>query len=239
MSLAAQSLLSQDAEVNQVADQLRMRITNKAARVGVVGLGYVGLPLIDAFHRAGFAAVGYDVDSEKVDALNRGESYIAHIDGETVSHWREENRFEATDNMGRLREADAVLICVPTPLSDSRDPDLKYVESTTRAVARVLRPGQLVVLESTTYPGTTRDVMTPILTESGLTAGVDFFVAYSPEREDPGNAHFSANTIPKVVGGLDPTSLELATLLYEAAVTTAVPVASCEVAEACKILENT
>jgi UDP-N-acetyl-D-glucosamine dehydrogenase len=141
--------------------------------------------------------------------------------------------------MTRLAEADALLICVPTPLSDSRDPDLTYVEATARQIAASLRPGQLVVLESTTYPRTTRDVVLPILTESGLRPGVDFFVAYSPEREDPGNPDFSASRIPKVVGGLDPVSLEMANTLYAAAVVQTVPVSSCEVAEACKILENT
>ncbi|MCP4096713.1 MAG: nucleotide sugar dehydrogenase [Planctomycetaceae bacterium] len=141
--------------------------------------------------------------------------------------------------MGRLKEADVILICVPTPLTSSRDPDLKYVESTAQAIKQCLRPGQLVVLESTTYPGTTRDVITPILEESGLVAGTDFFVAYSPEREDPGNAHYTAGTIPKVVGGLEPNSTRLATKFYEQAITSVVPANSCEIAEACKILENT
>ena len=141
--------------------------------------------------------------------------------------------------MSRLKEADVILICVPTPLSDSRDPDLKYVEMTTNAIAKSLRPGQMIILESTTYPGTTKDLLLPILENSGLTAGQDFFLAYSPEREDPGNENFTAGTIPKVVGGLEPNSLKLATEFYEQAITQVVPVDSCETAEACKILENT
>lgn len=214
-------------------------IEQKTIKIGVVGLGYVGLPLIDAFVTQGFNAIGFDVDPAKIDALNSGESYIAHISNETIEAWRSKNQFEATLDLTRLSEADAILICVPTPLSDSRDPDLRYVEATTREIAKHLRPGQLIVLESTTYPGTTKDVLLPILNESGLTVGKDFFLAYSPEREDPGNAVYSANTIPKVVGGHEPNSLEVANALYQNAVSATVPVSSCEIAEACKILENT
>jgi UDP-N-acetyl-D-glucosamine dehydrogenase len=221
------------------SEALGKKIENRTATVGVIGLGYVGLPLIDAFVNNGFSALGLDVDQAKVDALNAGTSYIAHIASDTIQAWLDQDKFEATRDMARMAEADALLICVPTPLSDSRDPDLKYVESTARMIAKSLRPGQLIVLESTTYPGTTRDVIVPILCESGLKPGADFFVAYSPEREDPGNPNYSANTIPKVVGGLDSTSLKLASELYSAAVTKTVPVSSCEIAEACKILENT
>ncbi|MCA9028701.1 MAG: nucleotide sugar dehydrogenase [Planctomycetaceae bacterium] len=218
---------------------LKAAIENKTANIGVIGLGYVGLPLIDAFVNAGFRATGFDVDQAKVDSLNAGKSYIKHISSDDVQGWTDKGLFEATGDLSRMAEVDALLICVPTPLNDSRDPDLKYVESTAEAIAKTLRPGQLVVLESTTYPTTTRDVMLPILEKSGLTAGEDFFVAYSPEREDPGNQHYSASRIPKVVGGLDPTSLELAAALYGHAVVEVIPVSSCEVAEACKILENT
>jgi UDP-N-acetyl-D-glucosamine dehydrogenase len=223
----------------RMAADVKSKIADKSAVVGVIGLGYVGLPLIDAFINAGFAAIGFDVDQAKVDALNAGRSYIKHISSDAVAAWSKEGRFEATADMGRLKEADALLICVPTPLSDSRDPDLKYVELTGEAIAKSLRPGQLVVLESTTYPTTTRDVLLPILETSGLKAGKDFFLAYSPEREDPGNPDYSASRIPKVVGGLDEVSLEVATDLYSHAVVEVVPVSSCEVAEACKILENT
>ncbi len=214
-------------------------IQSKTCTVGIIGLGYVGLPLIDAYIKAGFSTIGFDVDQKKVDMLQAGNSYIAHIEHTTIASWLAQKRFDATVDMTRLQEADVILICVPTPLSDSRDPDLKYVETTTRAIAESLRPGQMIVLESTTYPGTTKDVLLPILQESGLTASKDFFLAYSPEREDPGNPDFTAGTIPKVVGGLEPNSLKLATLFYEQAITQVVPVNSCETAEACKILENT
>ena len=219
--------------------QLRRRIERNEAVVGVVGLGYVGLPLVDAFVKAGISAIGYDVDRQKIEKLERAESYIGHIPSEKLQDWREKNAFKATSDIAQLADADAILICVPTPLTDSRDPDLSYVIQTCKAIASVLRPGQLIVLESTTYPGTTRDVVLDELSASGLEVGTEFFVAYSPEREDPGNAHFSAAKIPKVIGGIDAKSLELATQLYEKAVAEVVPVSSCEVAEACKILENT
>jgi UDP-N-acetyl-D-glucosamine dehydrogenase len=212
---------------------------NRTALVGVVGLGYVGLPLIQAFVRAGFRTLGFDVDQQKVDRLLRAESYISHIPSNWIGACLAEGKFEPTSDMRRLAEPDAILICVPTPLSETRDPDLSYVESTARSVAASLRPGQLVVLESTTYPGTTRDVVLPILAESGLQVGEDYFLAYSPEREDPGNPSYTASRIPKVVGGIDRTSRDLAATLYGQAVVEVVPVSSCEVAEACKILENT
>ena len=211
----------------------------QTARVGVVGLGYVGLPLLRAFIRAGFSAIGFDVDETKVQKLNAGQSYIGHIPSQWIREWIEMRRFEATADMGRLNEPDAILICVPTPLNESRDPDLQYIEGTTAAIARVLRPDQLVVLESTTYPGTTREVMLPVLEKTGLKCGQDFFLAFSPEREDPGNPNFSAERIPKVVGGIEPRSTQLAVALYSHAVVQVIPVASAEVAEACKILENT
>jgi len=245
------------------AAQLRRAIDDKTARVGIVGLGYVGLPLARTFVAAGFRVLGFDVDAGKVEKLRRGESYIGHIPGEWIKECIAAGRFEPTADMALLREPDAILICVPTPLSANRDPDLSYVEQTARQIAAAIRPGQLIVLESTTYPGTTRDVVLPILLASGkrklpdhsqspeapddreadasrspLLAGHDFFLAYSPEREDPGNANFATSRIPKVVGGLDPASRELAVALYSAAVAQVVPVSSCEVAEACKILEN-
>lgn len=225
--------------IEQSAAETFTAIENRTAKIGVVGLGYVGLPLIDAFYNAGFASLGFDVDDNKVSALNDGNSYIEHIPSSTIKSWIDDNKFEATVELSRLSEPDVVLICVPTPLSTSRDPDLKYVESTAESIAQVLRPGQLVVLESTTYPGTTKDVMVPILEKSGLKAGKDFFVAYSPEREDPGNPDFAAKNIPKVVGGFGEESLKLATALYEKAVSAVVPVSNCEIAEAAKIVENT
>ena len=219
--------------------QWKQKVLDRDCLIGVIGLGYVGLPLISAFYNKKYKTLGFDVDASKIESLNRGQSYIKHISDEEVTNWRENGQFEATCDLSRLSEPDVLLICVPTPLSDSRDPDLTYVEQTTRAIAKVLRPGQLIVLESTTYPTTTRDVMLPILEESGLKVGEDFFLAYSPEREDPGNVDYTAAGIPKVVGGNDPVSLDLAVALYSQAIVKVIPVSSCEVAEACKILENT
>ena len=222
-----------------MSNQLAQKIQDKSALVGIIGLGYVGLPLMSAFVRAGFRTIGFDVDQNKVDMLRAGKSYIKHIDSAAVTKLINEGQFDPTADLSRMAEADCLLICVPTPLNDSRDPDLSYVESTTRAIAATLRQGQLVVLESTTYPTTTRDVMLPILNEKGLKAGEDFYVAYSPEREDQGNPDYSAAGIPKVVGGLDEISGQLAEDLYSQAIVKIVRVGSPEVAEACKILENT
>ncbi len=218
---------------------LEQAITTKTAKVGVIGLGYVGLPLIRAFVGAGFSTLGFDVDESKVARLLAGQSYIAHIPSAWIAECVSRGAFQPTADMRRLAEADAILICVPTPLNESRDPDLQYIEDTARQIAATLRRGQLVVLESTTYPGTTREVVLPILATSGLEVGEDYFLAFSPEREDPGNPNFTAQSIPKVVGGIDPKSGRLAELLYSQAVVRVVPVSSCEVAEACKILENT
>ncbi len=231
--------MSAVAELSRTADILKEAIERKTAKVGIIGLGYVGLPLVNAFIKAGFEVIGFDVDPQKICMLEAGTTYIKHVPSSWISGWIEGQQFTPTCEMRRLSEADCILICVPTPLTESRDPDLSYVESTARQIARTLRPGQLIVLESTTYPGTTRDVVLPILSQSGLVAGEDFFLAYSPEREDPGNANYTASTIPKVVGGLDAISLGLAQALYAHAVVETVAVSSCEVAEACKILENT
>ncbi|QDU00959.1 UDP-N-acetyl-D-glucosamine 6-dehydrogenase [Gimesia chilikensis] len=222
-----------------MANQLEQAIKDKSAIIGIIGLGYVGLPLIDAFVNTGFKTMGFDVDQNKVDQLQAGKSYIKHIPSETVAKWIAKEQFEATADFSRMKEADALLICVPTPLTTSRDPDLTYVENTAKVIAETLRPGQLVVLESTTYPTTTRDVMLPILDNAGLKVGEDYYLAYSPEREDPGNPDFSAAGIPKVVGGMDENSLRIASALYSHAVVNVIQVSSPEVAEACKILENT
>jgi UDP-N-acetyl-D-glucosamine dehydrogenase len=228
--------------MTSLLENLHSRIQSKSAVVGIIGLGYVGLPLVKTFIDAGFRCLGFDCDANKVERLRRGESYIAHLPGEWISSCLASGGLEPTADMSRLAEADCILICVPTPLTDSRDPDLSYVEQTARQIAAVLRPGQLIVLESTTYPGTTRDLVLPVLEgrgrQTGLKLGHDFFLAYSPEREDPGNASFSTSRIPKVVGGMDAPSRELAVALYSHAVVQVVPVTSCEVAEACKILEN-
>jgi len=205
----------------------------------VVGLGYVGLPLVREFTRGGCKVLGFDVDPAKVKALAAGRSYIEHIPAAVVKEMVDSGRFTATTDFRQLRRPDVILICVPTPLTKMREPDTSYIESTTRAIAKTLRKGQLVVLESTTYPGTSREVMLPILEESGLKVGRDVYLAYSPEREDPGRRDYSTKTIPKVVGGHDKASLALAVATYQCAIDTVVPVSSCEAAEACKILENT
>lgn len=189
-----------------MANSPECAIREKTALVGVIGLGYVGLPLIRAFVAAGYRTMGFDVDSSKVERLLAGQSYIGHITSEWIYDCIQSGRFSPTADVRRLAEPDALLICVPTPLSESRDPDLGYVEATARQIGETLRPGQLIVLESTTYPGTTRDIVLPILAERGLKVGQDFFLAYSPEGEDPGNPNFSASAIPKVVGGIDPLS---------------------------------
>jgi UDP-N-acetyl-D-glucosamine dehydrogenase len=219
-------------------DPLLAKIENRTACVGIIGLGYVGLPLARAFSSRGFPVLGFDIDPAKITRLHAGESYIGHIPPETVREMLSQG-FEATNQFARLDEPDAILICVPTPLTDAREPDLSYVVNSARAVAACLRPGQLVVLESTTYPGTTRQVVQPILEAGGLKAGRDFFLAFSPEREDPGNAGHSAPAIPKVVGGLEEQALKLGAALYGQVVVRVVSVSSPEVAEACKILENT
>jgi UDP-N-acetyl-D-glucosamine dehydrogenase len=217
---------------------LLSKIEDRSARVGVIGLGYVGLPLALLFEEAGFPVVGFDVDPTKPEALHRGESYIRHIGRERVARAFAGGRISATTLFDRLAGCDAVLVCVPTPLGRHREPDLSYVRATADEIARRLPPGQLVVLESTTYPGTTREELLPRLAAGGRECGRDFFLAFSPEREDPGNKNFHTQNIPKVVGGMDPASLDVASALYGAAVATVVRVSSPEVAEAAKILEN-
>lgn len=220
------------------AEQLNKRLNADDAAVAVIGLGYVGLPLLRAFHDAGLHVLGFDVDPEKVKALNDGKSYIQHVPPQDVAAMLDTGRFAATTDPARLARTDALLICVPTPLGQHREPDLRYVEQTADALAPHLRPAQLVVLESTTYPGTTRDVLAPRLASSGLVIGHDAFVAYSPEREDPGRRGQTTAAIPKVVGGLDKTSGDLAAALYRRAVRQVVQVENAEVAEASKLLEN-
>jgi UDP-N-acetyl-D-glucosamine dehydrogenase len=214
------------------------RISTRAARVGVIGQGYVGLPLALVFREAGFPVVGLDLDARKVEALRRGESYIQHIGPARVAEAVRSGLFEATTDFDRLRDCDAVIVCVPTPLGQHREPDNSYIHATGREIARRLRPGQLVVLESTTYPGTTDGELQAILATSGLRTPEDYLLAFSPEREDPGNARFSTRSIPKVVGGVNPTSTEAAAALYGAALEQVVPVSSSRVAESAKLLEN-
>jgi UDP-N-acetyl-D-glucosamine dehydrogenase len=214
------------------------RIRQRKAHVGIIGLGYVGLPLVREFCHSGYKVTGFDVDPAKVEALNNGRSYIKHIPSSMVRQMVRTGRFTATADMSRLRQPDAIIICVPTPLTRTKDPDLQFVENTAHTIARTLRPGQLVSLESTTYPGTTRQVVQPILERTGLKAEKDFWLAFSPEREDPGRKDYSTRTTPKLVGGIGPQSLAVSHALYAAVVEKAVPVESCEIAEAAKIVEN-
>src|SRR5213076_2805306 len=189
-----------------------------------IGLGYVGLPLLHAFHAAGHRVIGFDVDPKKIEALCKGENYLKHLGPGIVKEMLAAGRFEATDDFARLAEPDAIISCVPTPLGSHLEPDLSYVEKTADDIAKTLRPGQLVVLESTTYPRTTREVMLPKFEATGLKCGVDFFLAYSPEREDPGRKDFNTQTIPKLVGGIDEASGEVATALYRRAIKQVIPV---------------
>ena len=214
------------------------KIADRSAVVGVIGLGYVGLPLADAFHAAGFRVVGFDVDPRKIEMLRAGKTYLRHAGDESVREMSRSGRFEPTADFAKMVDVDAALVCVPTPLGRHLEPDMRYIERTTADIAKTLRPGQLVVLESTTYPGTTRELMLPRLRETGLACGTDFFLAFSPEREDPGRKDMDTRTIPKLVGGIDPPSGEVAVALYRAAVRTVVPVSRAEIAEAAKLLEN-
>jgi len=222
-----------------VAKRKEAKSGTTGPHVGIIGLGYVGLPLAREFCQGGAQVLGFDINSRMVALINKGKSPIKHIAHETMAEMIGSGHFHATDDMTRLSRPDTLIICVPTPLTKNREPDLQYIESTTRTIAKYLRKGQLVVLESTTYPGTTREVMLPILEQGGLRVEKDFFLAFSPEREDPGNRQFRTATIPKVVGGYGKESLERALSVYRVAIETLVPVSSCEVAEAAKILENT
>jgi UDP-N-acetyl-D-glucosamine dehydrogenase len=217
---------------------LIQRITRREAVVGIIGMGYVGLPLAHTFSSAGFRVIGFDIDAPKVEALQAGRSYIKHIPAKTIADMRRGQRFQATADFARLKEVDAIIVCVPTPLTEQREPDMSYIVGTGESIAPHLKAGQLVVLESTTYPGTTRDVLRPILERGGLKAGTGFYLAFSPEREDPGNPNFTTRTIPKVVGGYDKKSGDAAVALYGACVARVVPVSNMEVAEATKLTEN-
>lgn len=223
---------------NDALTTLEDRIDSKQFMVGIIGLGYVGLPLSLTFLRKGIGVLGFDLDQRKIDALSAGQSYIKHIPSEAFAGFIQTGLFKVSADAQLLSEPDALIICVPTPLTKSREPDLKYIESTARTIAKTLRPGQLVVLESTTYPGTTVEVLQPILEGSGLKAGQDFALAFSPEREDPGNPKFGTANIPKVVGGIDAQSSRIAQKLYGTALETIVPVSSTQAAELTKLLEN-
>jgi UDP-N-acetyl-D-glucosamine dehydrogenase len=218
---------------------LTKKIESRTAQIGVVGLGYVGLPLIIEFHGQGFHVTGFDIDSNKVNLLNEGKGYIKHIDiSPLFSSPTAQSSFRATTDFSILAEMDCILICVPTPLNKNREPDMTYVFNTTQTIAKHLRPGQLIILESTTYPGTTDEDMRKILEEKGLKAGKDFYLAFSPEREDPNNGKFGLRTTPKVVGGYTEGCLTVAKALYDTVVDRTVPVSSPKAAEATKLLEN-
>ena len=215
------------------------KISSRTLRVAVIGLGYVGLPLATTFAEAGFQVTGIDVDQQKVDQANRGESYIPDISSSVLRALIDAKRLHFTTDFATLVDVDAINICVPTPLRKTRDPDISYIISATQQVRAHLHPGQLIVLESTTYPGTTDEVLLPELESTGLRVGIDFFLAFSPERIDPGNPQFGTHNTPKIVGGITSTCTELAQAFYGAAIEKAVPVSSARVAEMAKLLENT
>lgn len=214
------------------------KIKNNSATVGIIGLGYVGLPLAIQFVKSGFSVTGYDLDEEKIKCLREGKSYIKHIGTDHIRTLKDSGNFRSTSNFAGLKEMDCIIICVPTPLTKQREPDLSYVLETVKTIAKHLRKGQLIVLESTTYPGTTDTAMRTVLEAGGLKAGRDFFLAFSPEREDPNNGHFSTRTIPKIVGGYTKSCLAVADALYRTVVDKTVLVSSTRVAEAAKLLEN-
>ncbi len=218
--------------------KLKQRLDNKSAKIGIVGLGYVGLPLAVAFAEARFEVLGFDIQRKRVDAINHGKSYIADVASEQLKAIVSSNYLQATTQQSRLREVDVICICVPTPLTKTKDPDLSYVIQESKEISKHLKPGQLVVLESTTYPGTTREVVLPLLESSRLRGGTDFYLAYSPERVDPGSRRYNIKNTPKIVGGINQQSTELAQALYSQIVDTVVPVSSPEVAEMTKVFEN-
>jgi UDP-N-acetyl-D-glucosamine dehydrogenase len=221
------------------AEALIAKAQDRSALIGIVGLGYVGLPLAMEFTRAGFRVLGFDVNKVVVDGLNRGRSHVPDVSGADVARWVQAGKFGVTVDLTRLNEPDVVSICVPTPLSKTKDPDVSYVLAATNAVKQALRRGQLIVLESTTYPGTTRELMLPALAGTGLKVGEEFFLAFSPERVDPGNPEWNTRNTPKVVGGITATCREVVMAIYEPAIERLVPVSSTEAAELVKILENT
>ncbi len=237
--MISETLEYTSAQQSSAAAQLREKISKRTARVGVVGLGYVGLPLAVEFARAGFEVVGIDVQESKVEQFNRGKSYVKDVTDDVFQPLIESGKLRATTDFSVIQELDTIDICVPTPLRKTKDPDMSYVVSATDAIATHMHPGFLVMLESTTYPGTTDELLLPKLQASGLTVGQDFFLCFSPERVDPGNPNFQTSNIPKVVGGITPACTEVGALFYRQALETVVPVSSTRVAEMVKLLENT
>jgi UDP-N-acetyl-D-glucosamine dehydrogenase len=222
-----------------VAQELIRKAERREALFGIVGLGYVGLPLAVELAKAGYRVLGFDISERVVDGLNSGRSHVKDVSDEQLQEARDEGRFEATTDMTRLAEPDAVSICVPTPLSKFKDPDVSYIVAATDAVKRSLRRGQAIILESTTYPGTTREILQPALESTGLRVGTEFFLAFSPERVDPGNTFWQTHNTPKVVGGITENCTRVACALYQPAIETLVPVSTTEAAELVKLLENT
>jgi UDP-N-acetyl-D-glucosamine dehydrogenase len=225
--------------MSATAESLLAKIKSRAARTGVVGLGYVGLPLAVELAKAGFHTTGIDLDPRKIQAIGEGRSYIPDVATDAVMSLHRAGKLDATTDFAVVAQLDTINICVPTPLRKTKDPDMSYIVSAVEAIAKHLHPGMLIILESTTYPGTTDEVVQPLLEATGLTAGKDFFIAFSPERVDPGNPTFQTHNVPKVVGGLTPTCSQLAAALYGTAIETIVPVSSTRVAEMVKLLENT
>ncbi len=224
---------------NSLAQQLIQKAKDRTAVVGIVGLGYVGLPLAMEMAEAGYTVLGFDISRRVVDKLNGGESHVQDVPSSRLATFIKSGKFSATTDLGRMKEPDCIVIAVPTPLSKTRDPDVSYIVAATESVARALRTGQLIVLESTTYPGTTRELMLPALEKNGLKVGKDFFLAFSPERVDPGNPKYGTRNTPKVVGGITPECTEVTTAIYAPAIERLVPVSSPEAAELVKLLENT
>jgi UDP-N-acetyl-D-glucosamine dehydrogenase len=224
--------------MKQELKNLEDKIAKKEYLLGIVGLGYVGLPLSLTFLRKGISVLGFDLDPEKINKIHEGKSYIKHIPSDELAGFVDQETFSGTTDFSRLKEPDVLLLCVPTPLTEHREPDMQFIESTAHSVTKELRPGQLIILESTTYPGTTVDLLQPILERSGLKGGEDFALAYSPEREDPGNLKYNTAEIPKVVGGINEDSTRLACNFYSTALQTTVEVSSTQAAEMSKLLEN-
>jgi len=221
------------------ADELIAKADQRDLVFGIIGLGYVGLPLAVELVKSGYQVLGFDVNEKVVARLERGESHVKDVSHEELLAARADDRLRVTSDMSRLGEPDAISICVPTPLSKSKDPDMSYIQSVAQALTRTLRAGQIIILESTTYPGTTRDILLPELATSGLAVGKDFFLAFSPERVDPGNAIYQTRNTPKVVGGITPDCLRVIMACYQPAIDTLVPVSTTEAAELVKLLENT
>jgi len=234
----SEALLEKKDKIHAPLDLLKEKVAKNKAALGIVGLGYVGLPLSIASCGHHIRTIGFDTSQEKIAALKQAHSYIGGVSADTIKHNIQENLFHPTNKLQDLQEADIILLCVPTPLTVNHTPDMHYVEDACRMIAEILRPGQIIILESTTYPGTSSDLMIPILEKSGLVYGYDFSVAYSPEREDPGNVDFSTHSIPKVVGADHPDILNIVTQFYSHFIKHVVPVSSTKTAEAVKLLEN-